>query len=243
MMKLFACFCLLTFFSTAAFAGFNDKSLTKFIECDMTSTSCRGIERNESMASVQVGAISRWWEGCMGMQGYRDAFDFTASGQVWFPFTNFDFETSRIALGAGGLYHYQAYKNISREDDLIAFSTFRYQSKPGTTISFYGGYGFKFTKVLAIYDYTGYIRDRYPSMGMTIDKIWSNGFELYFEHALHDLYRYPLFCSPHYALGVAQNMDSGLRFGGELSMRVVDGYAASPYVDSLLFHLSMRYSF
>ena len=234
---------ILFFTFSHLFADFNDGVLTKFVEFNLASTTTRGIERYNTLYSVQVGAIHHWGEGTLGIQGYEDSFDCTAKAQVWFPFTNWYFETARIAIGCGGVYHFQHYKTISSEHDYMLNSTFRYQSESGITISFYGGYAGKATKLDAIKDGVSWIYDDYPELGMVIDKIWSNGFEIYFEHALNDLYRYPVFCSPHYLLGAAINLDSGLRFSTDVSMRIVDGYAASPYIDSLILKLGVRYSF
>ncbi|WP_407426386.1 hypothetical protein [Treponema sp.] len=237
-------FLFLYFFTFShIFAGFNDGAVSKFVEFDITSTTTRGLERYNTLYSVQTGLSGFWAEGLFGFQNYEDCFDFSARAQVWFPFTSWIFETSRIALGCGGFYHFQRYKDISSEHDYIFNTTFRYQSKKGTTISFFGGYGGKATKLDALADFVPVIYDDYPEAGMLIDKIWESGFEIYFEHALNYLYRYPVFCTPHYLLGAAVNLDSGLRFSGDVSMQVADGYAASPYVNSLLLKFGVMYTF
>ena len=225
------------------FADFNDGVLSKFVEFDMTSTTTRGLERYNTLYSAQTGLSGYWGEGLFGVQGYEDCFDFTAKAQVWFPFANWNFETARIALGVGGVYHFQRYKDVSTEHDYIFNTAFRYQSKSGTTISFFGGYAGKATKLDALADFIPVIYDDYPEAGMLIDKIWDSGFEIYFEHALNYLYRYPVFCTPHYLLGAAVNLDSGLRFSGDISMQVADGYAASPYAGGLLLKFGARYTF
>ena len=242
-MKKRVYFFLILFLSSLASAEFNDGKLTKFIEIDLASTTSHGIEQYNTLFSSEFGLVSHWWEGITGFQAYDDSFDFTLGAQTWFPFTIWDFETSRIALGAGGIYHFQRYKDISSEHDYIFNTTFRYQSKSGTTISFYGGYAGKATKIDALPSSVAWIYDDYPEAGMLIDKIWQNGFELYFHHTLNDLYRYPLFCSPQYKLGAAINLDSGLRYSGDIALRIADGYAASPYIDSLIFKLSARFTF
>ena len=234
---------IFTLVSSLSFAEFNDGRLTKFISFDLASTTSRGIEQYNTLFSSEVALLSHWWEGQAGFQAYEDSFDLTFGGQLWFPFANWYFETARIALGCGGRYHFQRYKDISSEHDYLFNTTFRYQSKSGTTITFYGGYGGKATKIDALSSYVPWIYDDYPEAGFLVDKIWQNGFEIYFEHALNDFYSYPLFCSPHYKLGAAVNLDSGLRFGGDISMRIADCYATSPYVDSLIFKLSARYTF
>jgi hypothetical protein len=242
-MKKQLCFLLFVFFSSLAFAEFNDGKITKFIEFDISSTTSRGIEQYNTPVSSEFGLVSHWWEGVTGFQAYEDSFDFTLTAQAWLPCTNWYFETARIALGLGGIYHFQRYKDISSEHDYIINSTFRYQSKSGTTISFYGGYAGKATKIDVLSSYVPWIYDNYPEAGFSVDKIWKNGFEIYFHHTLNDLYRYPLFCSPQYKLGAAINLDSGLRYSGDIAVRIADGYATSPYVDSLIFKLSARFSF
>ncbi|MBR1403710.1 MAG: hypothetical protein IJ558_05985 [Treponema sp.] len=242
MKKLLLAFILFFTFSHS-FAEFNDGTVTKFVEFNLASTTNRGIEQYNTLYSVEAGFISRWLDGLAGVQGYEDVFDCTIATVVWFPFTSWQFETAQISLGAGALYHFERYKDISSEHDILFDSTFRYQNARGWSISFRGGYSFKKTKVDALSRYLPYLTTGFPTMGMIIDKVWQNGFELYFEHALHDLYRYPHFACPHYTLGAAVNMDSGLRLGGDVSMRIVDQYTTSPYVDSLIFKMTARMSF
>ncbi|MBQ4378988.1 MAG: hypothetical protein II821_07325 [Treponema sp.] len=227
------------------FAGFNDGKTTKFVQFDLTSTTYTGVERYNTLFSGEAGAVSHWWETSAGIQGYKNAFDFKAGGQVWFPFTNWEYDILRLSLGAGALYHFQKYSDVSFENDFLAFSTFRLWMDGGLTVSFFGGYSWKITKLSALDDcgIYPYVFDDYPTAGMTIDKVWENGLEFCFEHSLHDDYRFPLFCAPRYAFLLAVNLDSGIRYGAEYSFRVIDGYAASPYVDSRLIKLSARYSF
>lgn len=242
MKKLFGLiyFCLNLSF---CFANFIDGKFSRFVECNVSSTTTRGIERYNAPLSVQGGVESRWAEGVAGFQAYEKCFDFTAATKVWLPVTDWSFESSRIALGLGGVYHFQRYKGLSWEHDYILNSLFRYQNLYGTTITFYGGYAGKATKLDAISGLGSRIYDDYPEAGILIDKVFQNGFEIYCEHALNDFYRYPLFCMPHYLLGGAVNLDSGLRFSGDVSMRISDGYAASPYVNSLILKFGMRYTF
>ncbi|MBQ8013263.1 MAG: hypothetical protein IJ257_02550 [Treponema sp.] len=224
-------------------AEFNDKKLTKFLEFDITSTTNRGIERNQTLFSGEIGLAHTWGEGLLGIQGYKDAFDFTMQGNGWLPFASWNFETARIAIGLGGIYHFQRYKNISSEHDFLFDTVFRYHSDSGTRVTFYGGYAWKTTQIEALKDYVPYIYDRYLHAKIQVDKIWESGFEMYLEHGLHDLYRYPLFPSPHYLIGFAYNLENGLRFSGDVSMRIVDGYTTPPYIDSLLVKFATRFTF
>ena len=242
-MKKKLLFFIFVMFSSLSFADFNDGRLTKFISFDLASTTSRGIEQYNTLFSSEFGLASHWWEGITGFQAYEDSFDFTLSAQAWLPCANWYFETARIALGLGGIYHFQRYKDISSEHDYILNTTFRYQSKSGTTISFYGGYAGKATKIDALSSDISWLYDDYPEAGFSVDKIWQNGFEIYFHHTLNDLYRYPIFCTPQYKLGAAVNLDSGLRYSGDIAVRIADGYAASPYVDSLILKLSARFTF
>ena len=235
--------CLFTLVFSLSFAEFSDHEITKFVQFDLSTSTTRGIEREQRMFSGEAGLRAHWFDALTGIQAYEDAFDFSIAGEGWLPFTNWYFEEARLALGIGALYHFQRYKDISSEHDYIFNTTFRYQSKSGTTISFYGGYAGKATKIDALPSSVAWIYDDYPEAGMLIDKIWQNGFEIYFHHTLNDLYRYPWFCSPQYKLGAAINLDSGLRYSGDTALRIADGYAASPYIDSLILKLSARFTF
>ena len=225
------------------FAEFNDDRLTKSIQLDIATTTSRGIERYNTLYSGEAALIHRWAEGLVGFQTYQDSFDFTFNIQGWIPLLSWDFETSRIAVGLGGTYHYQRYKKISSEHDLLANTTFRYKTNSGTTISFHAGYAKKISQIDALADYVPYIYDKYFEAGILVDKVWNCGFELYVEHGLHDLYRYPLFACPHYAIGVGYNFSSGIRVATDTSVRIVDGYTTPPYIDSLIVKLSTRFTF
>lgn len=242
MRRFFTAF-LLILTSSLLSADFYDGKITRFVEAGFSSTTDRGIERFNTLFSAQAGLSSRWIDAIAGVQAYKDAFDVTIATEAWLPFASWQFETARIALGAGCLYHFQRYKKISAEHDILLDSVFRYQSGSGTTITFRGGFAQKFTRLDALRGAVPKIYDDYPEFGMLIDKVWAGGFEIYFEHALHSLYRYPHFCTPHYLLGAAVNLDSGLRFSGDVSARIADGYSTSPYVNSFLLRFSARYTF
>lgn len=242
-MKRFFLVFLVIFSFSHIFAEFDDGKITKFVEFDMTSTTNKGIERYNTLFSGEVGAIAPWWEAVCGVQAYEDVFDFTVRGTGWFPFASWQFETSRIAIGGGLNYHFQRYRNTSSENDYMLFSTFRYKNLGGTTITFFCGFLGKSTKIDALSDNVPFIHDKFADLALQINKIWQKGLELYVEHGIFDFYRYPHFCAPHYLIGAAYNFDTGLRFGCDISVRIVDGYATAPYADSLLLKLSARYSF
>lgn len=235
----------LLFFLLASFsfAEFNDGKISKFIEFDLASTTNRGIERNHTLYSGEIGAVGKWAEGFLGIQAYEDCFDCTLNAQGWLPFLSWKFETARIAVGMGGTYHFQRYKKISSEHDFLVNTTFRYKSDSGTTVSFWGGYAWKITQIDALKEFVPYIYDDNMQAIIQVDKIWDCGFELYLEHGIHDMYRYPLFATPHYLAGVGYNFDSGLRFAFDSSVRIADGYTTPPYIDSWILKFSTRFTF
>ena len=239
---------LFLFSFSLSFAEFNDGKLTKFIEFDLSSSTTRGIEREQTLFAELVGVNSHWFDAIVASQSYKDyydvnVFDFTIAGETWLPCAHWYFDTARIALGLGVLYHFQRFTDISSEHDFIIDSCFRYQSKSGTTITFRGGYSWKMTRIDALASNISLLNDRYPTAGMLIDKIFANGLEIYFEHAAHDLFRYPIFCMPEYTLGCAMNLDSGLRFGGEIKLCVTDQYTTAPYLEGLILRMTARFLF
>lgn len=245
MRKLFFFFVFCISILTPLTADFINGKRTGFVDSSIASTTSRGLEQYKTLCSVQAGVENSWLESCAGIQVCKDCFDFTLAPKVYFPFLDWHFDTSRIALGAGGIYHFQRYKDISFEHDFVFNTLFRYQNLSGMTIAFYGGYALKVTSLDALSEAGALstIRDDYPEAGILLDKVWKNGFELYFEHALNDTYRYPVFCTPHYLLGLAENFDSWLRFSGDISVRIADGYAAVPYINGLILRFGMRYTF
>ncbi|MBQ8679776.1 MAG: hypothetical protein IJ530_08420 [Treponema sp.] len=238
---LFILTCVFAFSHLSAESPQN--TIKKFVEFDMSSSTTRGIEREQRLYSGQAGLNSRWFDCVAGIQNYEDVFDFTIAGTAWLPCVNWDFETARIVLGCGALYHFQRFRNVSSEHDYMFSSNFSYRSDSGFSITFWGGYCGKSTQIDALKEYVPFIHDHYPYAGIIIDKVFSNGFEIYFRHSTHDFYRYPVFCSPSYSLGAAINLESGLRFGGDASIRIIDGYTTAPYVDSLILRMTARFTF
>ncbi len=247
-MKKNFCFLFLFFFSSLLFAefdacDFDDGKITKFVQFDMASSTTRGIEKEQTLVSFEAGAFSHWFDSIAGFQISEDAFDFTLAGEGWLPCANWYFGERRLVLGVGGLYHFERYKDISWEHDFIIDSAFRLSSLSGFCLTFRGGYSFKVTQIDALQGYVPNLFDHYPEVTIQIQKKFSNGFEIFYEHSSHDMYRYPIFCSPVYKLGAAINLDSGLRLGGEGTIRFVDQYTTAPYCDSLILRMSARFSF
>lgn len=229
--------------ASLSFAEFSDHEITKFLQFDLSTSTTRGIEREQRMFSGEAGLRAHWFDAVAGIQAYEDAFDFSIAGEGWLPCANWYFEEARLALGIGALYHFQRYKDISSEHDYMLDSCFRYQSYTGFTLTFRGGYSFKTTRLDELADYVPLLHDHYPVAGIKIEKIFSNGFEIYYEHSTHDFYRYPIFCTPQYTLGAAINLDSGLRFAGETELRFTDQYTTAPYLEGLILRMTARYTF
>ncbi len=229
--------------SSHSFADFSDHEVKKFLQFDMSSSTSRGIERGQNLFSGEAALEAHWWDAIAGIQAYEDVFDFTIAGESWLPFTNWYFDEARLALGLGLLYHFQRYKDISSEHDYMLDSVFRYHSYTGFTLTFRGGYSGKTTRIDELADYVPLLHDHYPVITIRIEKLFSNGFELYYENGSHDMYRYPIFCTPDYILGMAINLESGLRFGGEMELRFSDQYTTAPYLEGMILRMTARYTF
>ena len=237
-------FCLILICNfSLLFADFENHEITKFVQFDLSSSTTRGIEREQRLFSGEAGVNAHWFDAIAGIQAYEDCFDFTIAGEGRLPFANWYFEEARLALGLGGLYHFQRYKDISSEHDYMFDTCFRYHSYTGFTLTFRGGYSWKTTRIDELSEFVPLIHDHYPEASLRIEKVFSNGFEIFYVHETHDLYRYPVFCTPTYMLGCAINLDSGLRFGGEAALRISDGYTTAPYVESLILRMTVMYTF
>lgn len=238
---LFFVFLFFSLFPVSAVSS-REKKIEQTLTFSLSNTTSRGIERYKTQYALQYDFISYWFDATAGIQAYEDIFDFTIAAEYWLPFTNWYFHKSRLSLGLGGLYHYQNYFDISCEHDYLADACIRYKTDAGFTFLFRNGWSGKATKIYAI-NTIPYIYDNYYEAVLFLDKIWQCGFEMYLEFGTHEFYRYPVFSNPHYMLGAAYNMTSGLRLGGDLTVGLVDHFTTPPYLSTLLFRLTMRMKF
>lgn len=159
------------------------------------------------------------------------------------------FRTKRkeLSLGLSGIYHLQRQTGIATENDFIISTDFSVDCDCGFSFKMQGGYGFKGTKVDAIYDYTGYIWDRTFVLTFDFEKMWKNGLCTYLKCGSHNFYRYPLFISPIYDFGAAYTFKdqygNNVQAGGEFEIKFADQFTTAPYISGIQFKLTFGYFF
>jgi hypothetical protein len=216
-------------------------SVVQSVTFCMGSAYEKGVEAGTTPLSAVYALSVPVFSGYAGMQTTDVVFDLTA-GAAWWPLRFHPF-TSELKFGVAGVYHFQNYTGISTEHDILGGLALRFQTAKKCSVSFAVSYAEKITTVFAVQDYVPYFHDHGMAVLFSFDKVWKNGFEVYYEGGSYDLFRYPLFCSPSGTYGIAINTRQHLRFAAETEIRWSDLFTVAANIDSLIFRGSLRYTF
>lgn len=242
-MKKKYCILFLLILSLSSVHGITFERPMQYAQCDISCSGSRGIERNITLYSLEYGLKAKNAEGRIGFQFSEDNFASTISGDLWPSVSTWKFYSYTINLGGGLTYHFQNNFDVSCEHDIVASVNYRFLTSKNLIFTMRQGFGVKASKVYEISSDVSYLWDQNILISIRLDKILSNGLEFYSEASTYTFYRYALFGSPKYMVGGAYNMDCGLRFGGEFEIGFSDHFTTAPYVNSIIFRMSARYSF
>ncbi len=223
------------------FSNFFEK---QFVQFDYSYFADYGIEGDSVLFSGNYGILGKNYDLKTGMQFSDDTFDFSFGGN-YFSKNTLSWRKARktVRLGIGGIYHFQTYKNISSENDLLLETALDFIHDSGFRFTFKLGDGFKFSNIYAISPDSGWIIDNTLSVVIRLYKKWQNAWEAYFEFASHDLFRYPLFISPQHVLGFAYYIEDSVRVGLDFKLRIADEIVTAPMISSFQTVLSVGYYF
>src|SRR5574344_2116011 len=135
-----------------------------------------------------------------GLQGTNDIFDLM-TGVTWWPFV-FRPHQGIIKFGFEARYHYMYYTNISNEHDILGGLALSLKTKNNFMLYLNTLYMEKISTVFAVQAYVPYYNDHSMGLYLSLDKMWKSGFEMYATGATYDSFRYPLFCSPSFTMGL-----------------------------------------
>lgn len=213
-------------------------NVRQWMEFSYSQSASKGIERDLHAVSVVYDISFYNAEIMTAIQQNGETLDAVLFGS-YSPFV-WEFSKRYIKIGFNHTFHYQRYRDISDEYDFIFDSRFGTEEKSG--FSFYSDLGFyvKRAKVFAIEKYVPWLTDRGVDWNFYFEKKWKSGMELFFNFGSHDLFRYPLFISPHYTLGAAFNMKY-FRISAEGEIRMTDMFTTAPNIDGLAGKVSVRF--
>ncbi len=241
MKKLAALLCVL--FLYVPLFSINFERPEQFIEFDISCLGSRGTERNTTLYSVEYGVNGKKYDGILGIQFCPDVFDTTFALDFYPSVSTWKLYSSTISLGGGLMYHFQNFFDVGCEHDAFAVLDYKFKTKKNFLLSVVNGIGIKAAKVYELASEVPYIWNKNVIVALKLEKLFENGIEIFAKGSSFTMYRYALFISPRYAFGAAYNFDSGLRFGGEFEIGFSDQYTTGPYVNSIMFRLSTKYTF
>ena len=197
----------------------------------------RGIERALTSYAVE-GCVKGERVGVFtGFQANDLLADFTLMAEYWTIIQKLDCCTLRYGIDA--IYHYQHFRyegeTIVRENDFMADMCFSLTMDNDFTFSIRNGYGAKFSFLPAL---TDSITDMTPCVYIGVSKSFG-AVSLEFATRTHTLYRYPLFCSPDYALTFAYISPKGIRSAVTGDFRISDQFTTAPYINRIALTLAV----
>ncbi|MBR5966209.1 MAG: hypothetical protein IK015_08870 [Treponema sp.] len=211
----------------------------QFLQFDMAASTNRGIERNQNWLGMEYNFD---WQPF----GFFAAFQLDSRTSDWtlrsdyLPFAGYH-QNGVWRFGAATTYHAQRYKNSYWEHDLLEEFEVRWISNTGLTFTVRNGYVFRLTTFDALNDFK--ITDHDFCVFAEVDKVWSNGLELFTSLGSYNLYRYPRFFCPQWNFGAAYNIKDAVRLGVLLDVSMTDFWASAAYFNHILVRWNVRFSF
>lgn len=231
----------------AAASVFGLEKPEQFAQVDFTYAFDQGYEGGTDMFSAEYGAFWEQTKLLAGVQANSDVCDFTVGGAFFPSLFNLESARKKFYFGVCGIYHFQRQSAIASENDFLLTGDFNLFCECGFSFKFQFGYGFKGTKVDAVYDYVGFIWDKTFVISLDFQKEWGDGWEAHIRGASHSLYRYPLFVSPIYDFGLSKSFPdsygNSFQVGGDFELRITDEFTTAPYINGVALRLSVRYLF
>ncbi|MBQ0051647.1 MAG: hypothetical protein KBT11_06220 [Treponema sp.] len=216
----------------------------QYVQSETGVVNSRGYEKTYVPFDLLYGISdpAQKYEALSALQFTKNAFDLTLTGKYFIPKFNWNPGSTEINLGVGLWYHFQAYYDLHRENDLIFDTIFRLN---WSRFKYEGhfGYGVKFATVNGLSSSVNPLTDMTLKMSNEFSWNFQNGLELHLLVASHDLYRFPLFYSPVYNLGAAWNFTNGFRVNADFGLRMRDQIITAPYMDTIYFRTGVRYTF
>ena len=246
-MRKFLVSLVFAFFAFSSVKLFAFEKPDQYAQVDFTYAFDQGYEGGLDMFSTEYGA--EWEQARLfaGVQVNTDVFDFTFGGNIFPSFFNLESSRKKFYFGLGGIYHVQRQCDIATESDFLLTGDFNLFCECGFSFKLQFGYGFKGTKIDALYDYIGFIWDDTFVLTLDFQKKWKNGWEGHFSAGSHSFYRYPIFMSPFYNLGVSKTFPdrcgNAFQVGGDFEVKFTDQFTTAPYINGVSFKLSLRYLF
>lgn len=194
-----------------------------------------GIEKKQNFGSLSYNFKYDVFEGFSGLHIANDVTDLTFRAS-WNPLI-FSFNSSRLDMGLGALYHFQ-WHSVYDEHDIIANLNVKFSTAKNFLILARLGFGEKVTK---IYGLSEKLKKEDPQFSILLKKKFQTGTEPYFSLASHTDYRYPSFCNPTYIFGLGQDFSDWFHLAFEGEFTFTDQFATVCYLESAIFRIRGRF--
>ena len=211
----------------------------QFVQLSYGRTMNRGINRSKNYGEIQHNFDWQPFGGLVGFQSDAALYDLTIR-TCYLPFVG-GHQNGAWRFGASSAYHMQRSIESFRSHDILLEIEARWISTNGLTFTGRSGYAFKATtfdaiKGLAIrnHDFVAYAE---------VDKVFSNGIELFTSIGTYNLYRYPLFFCPQWTFGAAYNFKKAFRLGALVEVGMTDFYASVAYFNHIMVKCNARICF
>lgn len=211
----------------------------QWIQFDFGGTLNRGIQRNQPFGSAEYNFDWQPFQATTGFKTDSRITDFTLRSS-YLPFAFYK-ERGVWRLGAASSYHLQRYSNSFFEHDILEEFEARWISKRGLTAAMRIGYSWRITTFDALKNFC--ITDADPVACVEVDKLWSNGLELFAALGSYSFFRYPLFFCPQWTFGAAYNIKQRVRLGAALELSMTDFYASVARLNQIAVKCNARLMF
>lgn len=222
-------------------AAFSENSFclnSQYLDISFYSNGDLGTEAESDFASISYGnnfSFAGEWNTFSSIRLGDETEEFTAAIDFWPEVLNP--ENSRFSFGNKLSYHYLDYGRWCIENDILFEPFLKYTGEHDWYLKFSIGFAIKEQKLKVLnqwLDNTSFTAD------IEFDKKFSESFEAFFIFSTHDEYRYYLFPSPLYTLGVAYTFDNRLRLQASYQLYCCDMFISKVFLDGEQFKCGIR---
>lgn len=232
--KLLASFVGIILSFTTVFATVDDRKKDSYFNFSSTDlkfniavgmNSGDGFEPYRFMMQPYFQIDNKYLQAYAGIQAANEMWHATAGAVAW------PLRWNRIRLGAGLIYHFNYFEDISLCHDLMLNIHFETRPAYWLGIKLNTGYFHKARKIFAVEDYVGYIENNSVDFSLETDFYLPYNITMYTRVSSYELFRYMVFCAPSFTFGVSKSLGKRVDLTFETTTRYIDFFTVSARYD------------
>lgn len=208
-----------------------------FIELSVGTSGGTGFEKSFVSLALQNTVYTKHAQLFTGFHYTLGQIDLTTQARWWFV------NTESLSLGIGAQYHSGWFLDYGKEHDVFASICGSFGSVKRFNLLLDASYVTKFSVVPSIRPNVRYLQDNGIAFIIKMQKEFVQQFLTYAGVSSYEAYRYPLFLTPIYFVGVLYSHPAGLTLRTQLDVRYSDQFTITSYITHVCIRAVLGWRF